>query len=235
MHHFIYKTTCIATGEFYVGMHSSVSMNDGYLGSGKRLRASVKKHGKNAHVREILKICSSRSELDLAEKQYVTEELIQTPLCMNLALGGRGGYRSAAGWEIPQIRTNIINSISQSYNKSGRREQAVNIAKEKWEGESTIRKAVIASNSNRWLNEEFCKSTTANMSKSAKLRCSKENPNPNWEKAIAARWTQELRKKQSDKVIGTKWMNDGKTSFRVKPDEVEDKLQEGLRLGRALI
>lgn len=43
--HFTYRTTCLVTGKWYVGMHSTANINDGYLGSGKILLRSVKKYG----------------------------------------------------------------------------------------------------------------------------------------------------------------------------------------------
>ena len=37
-YHYIYRTTCLVTGKFYVGMHSTDNLDDGYLGPGKILR-----------------------------------------------------------------------------------------------------------------------------------------------------------------------------------------------------
>ncbi len=44
-YHIIYKTTCTITNKFYVSMHSTDNLEDGYQGSGKRLKYSVNKHG----------------------------------------------------------------------------------------------------------------------------------------------------------------------------------------------
>lgn len=92
-YHYIYKTTCKVTGKFYVGMHSSDSLDDGYLGSGKILGYSRKKYGDENHVREILEFCSSRDELKQREKEIVCEELLADPLNINLKYGGEGGGR----------------------------------------------------------------------------------------------------------------------------------------------
>ena len=45
-YHFIYKTTNKINNHFYIGMHSTNNIDDGYLGSGKRLYKEIKKHGK---------------------------------------------------------------------------------------------------------------------------------------------------------------------------------------------
>ncbi len=44
--YFLYKTTNKINGKYYIGVHSTYQLNDGYIGSGKRLRYSVRKYGK---------------------------------------------------------------------------------------------------------------------------------------------------------------------------------------------
>jgi hypothetical protein len=90
--HYIYKTTCVVTGRYYIGMHSTSNLNDGYLGSGKKLRHSIRKYGKENHHKEILEFLESRELLVEREKAIVTLELIQDDKCMNLGLGGTGGF-----------------------------------------------------------------------------------------------------------------------------------------------
>ncbi len=92
--HFIYKTTCIINNQFYYGMHSTDDLNDGYKGSGKRLRNSLNKHGEKNHEIEILEFLSDRESLKKREAEIVNELLIQDPLCMNLKTGGEGGLSS---------------------------------------------------------------------------------------------------------------------------------------------
>ena len=90
-HHYIYKITYKVTNRFYIGMHSTDNMDDGYFGSGKRLWFSINYHGKENHEKEILEFCSTRAELKKREKEIVTKELLQEDLCMNLVVGGEGG------------------------------------------------------------------------------------------------------------------------------------------------
>ena len=92
MYHVIYKTICKINGKFYVGMHSTQDLSDEYYGSGLLLSLAIKKHGKDNFYREILEICQSRKELEERESQTVSEDLLSDPLCMNLRIGGKGGY-----------------------------------------------------------------------------------------------------------------------------------------------
>lgn len=93
-YHYIYKTTCKITNKYYIGMHSTDNLEDGYIGSGKRLWYSINKYGKDNHKVEILEFLSTRKELKEREARIVNEELLQDDMCMNLALGGQGGSGS---------------------------------------------------------------------------------------------------------------------------------------------
>lgn len=90
-YHYIYKTACNVTNKYYIGMHSTSNLEDGYLGSGRRLWLSINKHGKENHSIEILEWLPDRSSLKLREREIVNETLLTDPMCMNLQLGGGGG------------------------------------------------------------------------------------------------------------------------------------------------
>ena len=89
-HHIIYKTTCLVTGRYYVGMHSTDDLNDAYLGSGLRLLRSVKKYGADQHRREILEDLPTREAASEREKELITEEMRADPECLNCGAGGLG-------------------------------------------------------------------------------------------------------------------------------------------------
>lgn len=90
-YHFLYKTTNLLNGKFYIGIHSTSNLNDGYLGSGKKLRYSIRKYGKENFKLEILEFFDSRELLVEREKELVNTDLLKEPLCMNLKHGGTGG------------------------------------------------------------------------------------------------------------------------------------------------
>jgi len=94
-YHFIYKTTNILTGRYYFGMHSTNDLDDGYLGSGKRLRYSIRKYGKENHKQEILEFANSQNELIQREREIVNLNEVAKKECLNMMVGGQGGF----GWK----------------------------------------------------------------------------------------------------------------------------------------
>ena len=87
-YHYIYKTTNKLNNKFYIGMHSTDDLNDGYLGSGKYLQRAVKKYGRKNFKIEFLEFLNTREELIEKEEYVVNKDLLQNPLCMNLRTGG---------------------------------------------------------------------------------------------------------------------------------------------------
>lgn len=90
--HYIYRITNKLNGKFYIGMHSTDNLDDGYFGSGKYLSHSISKHGKENHEMEILEHYFSREDLADREKELVNQQAIQDPACMNIKVGGDGGW-----------------------------------------------------------------------------------------------------------------------------------------------
>ena len=110
-YHYIYKITCKITNRYYIGMHSTDDLNDGYFGSGKRLWFSINYHGKENHVKEILEFLPTRQLLKEREKEIVNKELIGDVLCMNLKEGGEGGFVNE------EHRQNFHKGTSKYYKK----------------------------------------------------------------------------------------------------------------------
>ena len=73
-------------------MHSTDNLNDGYIGSGKKLWYSVKKYGKENFKLEILEMLPNRRSLKEREKELVNEDILKDPMCLNLKIGGEGGF-----------------------------------------------------------------------------------------------------------------------------------------------
>lgn len=98
-YHYIYKITRTFDDKFYIGMHSTENLEDGYFGSGKLITRSIKKHGIDKHVKEILEYLPCRDTLKLKEKELVNKELLEDKNCMNLKIGGEGGWPPGVGFK----------------------------------------------------------------------------------------------------------------------------------------
>ena len=90
MFRFIYKTTNILNGMYYIGMHRTDNIEDKYLGSGRRLLKAIKEFGKENFIREIIQFAQSDEEVMALEKYYVSSEVVNDPLSYNMMTGGAG-------------------------------------------------------------------------------------------------------------------------------------------------
>lgn len=86
----VYKTTNLANGKFYVGVHTG---NDPrYLGSGVRLNRAIRKYGRQNFSRTTL------AEFDSVEKAYefeswlIDKNAVKNENIYNMRLGGKGGW-----------------------------------------------------------------------------------------------------------------------------------------------
>lgn len=117
-YHFIYKTTNSINGKYYYGMHSTNNLNDGYIGSGKRLWCSIKKYGKENFKTDILEFLPNKVELKNKERELINEETLKDGLCMNLVYGGGGGFISPDGVKKGRKKTDEI--LFQRYGENFR-------------------------------------------------------------------------------------------------------------------
>lgn len=97
-YHYLYKITNNITGEYYYGVHSTDDLNDSYFGSGSRLKANIKKYGRDNFVKEILEFFPDRRRLMNAEEQLVDNDILSDPKCLNVILGG-GELKGSLGYK----------------------------------------------------------------------------------------------------------------------------------------
>lgn len=91
-YHYFYKITNQINGHFYYGVHNTNDLNDGYMGSGKRLQIAYKKYGIENFTKEILKYFDTRKEAFEYESEVVNEQLVDNYECYNMVNGGRDGW-----------------------------------------------------------------------------------------------------------------------------------------------
>ena len=143
-YHYIYKTTNVINVNYYIGMHSTDKLDDGYVGSGKRLWHSINYHGKDNFKVEILEYCKNREELSKREELIVNEQLLNEDLCMNLIVGGQGG---AGGFKNDEHRIKCQKAGREGVNKA---------LKERFGGDDDwLSKFNSYVSTEAWKNEEY--------------------------------------------------------------------------------
>ena len=88
MFYTIYKITNKINNKFYVGMHKTTNLDDGYMGSGKLIQRAIKKHGVENFMKEILHIFDNEVDMRNKEKELV----VLSEESYNLCDGGKGGF-----------------------------------------------------------------------------------------------------------------------------------------------
>jgi len=215
--HYLYKTTCLITGRYYVGMHSTSNLDDGYMGSGKRLRYSMRKHGVENHKKEIIAFFDTRELLVEAEKKAITPEMITDNDCMNIMSGGTGGFSS-------EEHKNKFLTIGV---KNGRQKTNSKL-KEKFGGEENW-----LTNFNSYVSQKAWKNKTYRESKLKNL---------NWVDRKHSDETKQLMSESSkgmgvgstNSQYGTCWITRGGENKKIKKEEIDRFIQQGWFNGRTI-
>ena len=93
-YHYFYKITNTINSHFYYGVHNTNDLEDGYMGSGKRLQYAYKKYGIENFTKDILKFFDTAEDAFLYESEIVTEDLVKDNDCYNSKLGGDYSWKT---------------------------------------------------------------------------------------------------------------------------------------------
>jgi hypothetical protein len=174
-YHYIYKITCLKNERYYIGMHSTSDLDDGYMGGGLLIKKSIKKHGKEKHFKEILEFLPDRDSLIRREIQIINEDILNDPLCMNINKGGEGGWKkewstlgaisaNKKNWENPEFRekmkTTASSTLKRLWDDPEKRTKLLETSKKTFEGrnhqeEAKRKMSVEASKRVGQLNSQF--------------------------------------------------------------------------------
>lgn len=89
-YHLIYMIVNKINNKIYIGKHSTKNPYDSYMGSGKTLKAAIKKYGLENFEKTILYCFDSEDKAYLKESEIVTADFIKREDTYNLVLGGIG-------------------------------------------------------------------------------------------------------------------------------------------------
>ena len=205
-YHFIYKTTDTRNGNFYIGMHSTENLKDGYVGSGTRLKHLIYKHGKEIFNMEILEFLPNRESLKKREIEIVNSDLLLEEKCMNLKPGGYGGFNNK--------------EHMMKVSKAGNKEFLEKMQDDEYRKEFS--KKLSDANKKQFLDGRREKIYFYNWSGKTHSQETKKK-------------LSETRKGtgvgENNSVYGRKWMNKGGENKMVKPEEFEFHLLDGWLFG----
>ena len=94
---YTYKVQCTAVGcedYYYLGKHITSNLNDGYKGSGTKLREYYKQYPED-YTFTILAFYKDKTELNIAEQKLIGDLWKTDPYCLNLTSGGHGSWAAA--------------------------------------------------------------------------------------------------------------------------------------------
>lgn len=174
MQHILYKITNLLNGHFYIGIHSTKNPDDGYLGSGRRIKAEIQKYGKENFKREILEVLPSRVDLKRRETEIVNEQLLSNPLCVNLKNGGEGNSSEDAKrmWQSEEYREKIRQARINTWKNEKFRLMISESLKRGFDNPETRKK--LQENGRRTKGRKHSEETKAQLSQKAKNRSPEE-------------------------------------------------------------
>jgi hypothetical protein len=206
----IYKITNKVNNKFYIGKHQTKKLDDGYMGSGKLIKAAIKKYGSENFIKEILHIYDNEKDMNFKEKEMV----VISEDSYNLCDGGKGGF----GY--------INRSGKNLYGKNGNSDNGgknllhgkefIEVLKhkniyEKWRKSISIGvKNHIEQNGHNWLGKKH-------KPESKKLIGSKNSIN---------------QKGSRNSQYGTCWITNGKENKKIKKEEIDKYIELGFSKGR---
>lgn len=118
MYYTVYLITNKINGKSYIGKHQTKDLDDGYMGSGKLIRAAIEKYGSENFEKTILFTFNTEEEMNLKEKELVTEDFCSSLSNYNICPGGKGGfgYINKNVWtkerRLEQNRKNLIKALA---------------------------------------------------------------------------------------------------------------------------
>ena len=116
MYYTIYKITNLINGKIYIGKHKTDNIDDGYMGSGKGIKAAIRKYGVFNFKKEILSYCETEESMNLMESLIVNQDFVNRKDTYNIMLGGEGSWNHVT---TEQKRLGRINANKVIFEKYG--------------------------------------------------------------------------------------------------------------------
>ena len=205
MFYYLYKITNWFNGKIYIGVHKTNDLNDGYMGSGKRLKNSIAKYGIEYFTKEILQQFDSAEAMFEAESQVVNEEFVKALDTYNIRLGGSGGW-------------DHINSDMRSKNTTKANEYRIKRSSTDEEYRNRISENMSKGLRKHWEDMNCGPWSGKHHTEESKKRIGEANS--------------KIQSGVGNSQYGTCWINDGSVAKKIKKEELEQWLASGWSKGR---
>jgi len=104
----MYEIKNLINNKIYVGVHKTLNLNDGYMGSGKVILRAIKKHGIENFTKTILETFDNAETMFSKEREIVSDDFLVRPDVYNLRRGGSGGFdfinKVGLNWSVEKNR-----------------------------------------------------------------------------------------------------------------------------------
>lgn len=231
MFYTVYKITNLINGRFYVGVHKTSNIEDGYMGSGVLINAAIEKYGIDNFEKEILYVFDNQEDMYEKEAEIVNEEFVSDPQTYNLMLGGYGGdtWRSPekrsqamkARWEDPEYRAKATRELKERWAVPAYVKRQSEVRKRLWQ-KPEFREKVMDSHSKPEVRAKMSYGSRMNWMCEEYRQKMSEHAIKMWE-------CEEFRQRQSEIRSQKVWITDGKNNRRINQGE---ELPEGWSKGR---
>lgn len=227
---YIYKTTNLLNGKFYIGKHRGSEFDEKYFGSGVLIQKALRKEGKKNFLCEVLEWCETSDQLNERERYWV-EELNARDLRIgyNLCAGGMGGSRffnedslrrmSEARKGIP-LSDEAKQKIRDTYAGMSEEDRAT---RSKKLHDSHVGKTLTTDQKTKigqTLHERYASGEL--------VSACKGKPSSNRGRKLTAEQAERRRTVCSGRI----WVNNGILSKMIYPQDKEAYLNDGWNLGR---
>jgi hypothetical protein len=226
-YHYLYKITR-SDGSYYIGAHSTNNLDDGYFGSGRKLKKSIVQYGAGAHQLNIIEFFDDREQLYEAERLAVNQTTLADPKCLNLKQGGTGGLAPVG--LTPEFRQQHSQKMKSVWSDPTLLLARSALVQQYWETDpdaQTRRLALSEQMKNRWCDSAY-----------RELRLQQLRSGAHSDPIIASatmkeKWTDPAFRAHRSKTAAKKaWVHKDGVAIQVNKTEIDDFLQTGYTRGR---
>lgn len=216
MKYTVYQITNNVNGKIYIGIHKTLDINDGYMGSGKALNAAYEKYGVENFTKELLAVFDNPEDMFNMESELVNQDFVLREDTYNINVGGNGGWDA--------VNAMLTSEDKSRFGKMADRAPALD--KLRW----------LSENDEEWLAE---------FKKRVKQGLLEKYPNGRVGTFTGKTHTQETKDKMSasskgkclgkeNGSYGTCWIHNDRENKKIKKNELNSWLDQGWIKGRKM-